>query len=136
LKSSGKNSTELTRNLTGDLEISLQEGELDGVNLQAIKSQEGEKVVAVGVDAIDTPFKSMSASVLINRGVSWITKATIESEALNTVLSGKLDLFLGNLALQGRFFELDEADKDKINYSGSYFVGGTLKQPLSLTQSF
>ncbi|MFK7901454.1 MAG: AsmA family protein, partial [Nitratireductor sp.] len=47
LKSSGKNSTELTRNLTGDLEISLQEGELDGVNLQAIKSQEGEKVVAV-----------------------------------------------------------------------------------------
>jgi len=65
-----------------------------------------------------------------------LSKANVETEQLNTVLSGKLDLYLGNLALQGRFFDVDQDDKDKLNYTGTYFVGGSLKQPLSLSQSF
>lgn len=137
LRSAGESKSELTRNLTGETTFELKDGLLVGIDLLTIKNsnstdpqdQEEPVIPAIGKNAAPTKFSSLLIKTMINRGVGWLSDSTIESDEIKTVLIGKLDLHLGTLALRGRFLENDV-------YVGNYFIGGTLQQPLWVSQNF
>lgn len=135
LTSEGKNFETIVRNLTGETNISFKKGVLNGLALATLKDtsekQSDQKPKFGDFDGkAQTQFDELELSVLINRGVGWITKGIVKSEELTSELAGKLDLHLGTLALRGRFVEINEDQTENQNYFGSYFIGGTMRQPL------
>lgn len=141
LRSSGENKTALTRNLTGEATFDLKEGSLVGIDLLTMKNEnsadpQAPKKVAIGEDAEPTEFSTLKIKTMINRGVGWLNDSTIVSDKMKTNLVGKLDLHLGTLALRGRFIDNDENNPDMEHFVGSYFIGGTLQQPLWVSHNF
>lgn len=145
LRTTGEDKVMLTRNLTGKASIEIKDGTLIGVDLNSMKlataeNPSEEKKTAIGENAQSTNFSKFMIGVMVNRGVGWITQSTIETQDLKTNLVGKLDLHLGTLALRGRFIEKSENGLNNGThndiYTGSYFIGGTLTQPLWVSQNF
>lgn len=139
LRSVGENKTEITRNLTGETLFDLKDGTIVGVDLLAMKNSNGtqpqdQTKPALGEDATPTPFSKFMIRTMINRGVGWLSESKIESEVVKTNLVGKLDLHLGTLALRGKFLEEDQYNPTREVLVGSYFIGGTLRQPLWVSQ--
>lgn len=141
LRSAGQNKTELTRNLTGETSFSLKNGSIVGIDLLTMKDAtnpetQDQKKSAIGADAAPTQFSNFNVKTMINRGVGWLSDSMISSEIIKSSLVGKLDLHLGTLAVRGRFLEKNKYDPDKEDFAGSYFIGGTLQQPLWVSQIF
>lgn len=141
LRSSGENKTALTRNLTGETTFDIKDGSLVGIDLLTMKNEnnidpQDQTKPAIGEGAAPTEFSSLKIKTMINRGVGWLNNSTIESDKMKTSLVGKLDLHLGTLALRGRFIENGKNNPEIEEFVGSYFIGGTLQQPLWVSQNF
>lgn len=135
LSCEGKDINQMIRNLTGETTIELKNGQVNGIGLEevlsSIESENSEnKVFADFKTDSNTPFKTLNLSVLINRGVGWITKGNLNSEDLISEIAGKIDLHLGTLALRGNFVDLKKGENEERKSLGEYFIGGTLQQPL------
>ncbi len=123
------------RRFSGDMKVTITNGQLEGVDLVKAIPALIKNNGFVTVDEIKgvTPFSNLSLDILINNGVGWIIKGNANGDNNAFRLSGKADLLRGGLAIYADISQnIDGEKKPRLT---RIFIGGTLKNPLVTSSS-
>ena len=128
----GSNIDEMIDNLNGEFSLSMNQGQLIGLDFRGIRSSlaEDEKKqenIQIGNSALQTQVSEFELKAIINRGVGWVQGSRFKIEEYNAAMSGKADLRSGNLALWGMLSEENATNAPK---NTQFFLGGTIGEPL------
>jgi len=118
------------REYFGEIEITLTDGQIVGVDLaKAIPAlNQNNGFVTISEIKGNTPFSNLSLNMIIYNGVGWITKGIANSNDNEFRLSGKADLVGGGLAIYTDIRQL--SDDNNVPERTRMFVGGTVRNPL------
>ena len=143
LKSRGNNTSELIQRLNGKATIKASSGRIDGLNVAEI-AIDGEKEIILDTTKVlarTTEFSKMKVSLHIANGIALLEDSQLEGKNLLAKIGGKVDLWRGSLAMNGRVLLSKSGtpttqEASDISHNIPFFVGGTFNAPLIASDLF
>ena len=143
LKSRGNNTSELIQHLNGKTTISASSGRIDGLNIAEIAIDGKNEIIldTTKVLAKTTEFSKMKIALHIANGIALLEDSQLEGKNLLAKIGGKVDLWRGSLAMNGRVLLSKSGnpvtqDVSDISHNIPFFVGGTFNAPLIASDLF
>lgn len=126
MKSSGLEATQLLPNANGELYFNIRDGQIVGLDLNSLLTQENEGSSVLHPLSIggSTPFEQFETKFFINRGIASISKSVLKSENSSIQFHGNADLFRGGIALRAQSLTDEGPTGQRL------FIGGSLNNPL------
>ena len=143
LKSRGKNASKLIQHLNGTATISASSGRIDGLNIAEIAIDGKNEIIldAAKVLAKTTEFSKLKIGMHIANGIALLEDSHVEGENMLARIGGKVDLWRGSLAMNGRVLLSKSGtpatqDASNLTHDIPFFVGGTFTAPLIASDLF
>jgi AsmA protein len=143
LKSRGKNTSELIQRLNGNTTITASSGRIDGLDIAEIAIDGKKEIIldATKVLAKTTEYSKLKIAMQIANGIALLEDSQLEGKNLLAKIGGKVDLWRGSLAMNGRVLLSKSGapakqDNSDLTHNIPFFVGGTFSAPLIASDLF
>lgn len=143
LKSRGNNTSQLIQHLNGNASITATSGTIEGINIAEIAIDGETEIIldATKVLSKATGFTKLKFGMHIANGIAILDDGQIEGDRMLAKIGGKVDLWRGSLAMNGRVLLSKSGppanqEASEITHNIPFFVGGTFDAPLFASDIF